>query len=92
VISHINDGAEPRDIAAGILSSVADKIAGVVRRIDVNEDVALVGGVAKNSTVVRHLERELGLKMAELAGIDPQIVGAFGAAILAREAQAGPLN
>jgi predicted CoA-substrate-specific enzyme activase len=92
VISHINDGAEPRDIVAGILSSVADKIAGVVRRIDVNEDVALVGGVAKNSTVVRHLERELGLKMAELAGIDPQIVGAFGAAILAREAQAGPLS
>ena len=84
VISHINDGAEPHDIIAGIAASVAHKIAGVVRRVDVNEEVALVGGVARNAAVVRDLERDLGLGFAELDGVAPQLVGAFGAAMLAR--------
>ena len=49
-----------------------------------NEEVALVGGVARNAAVVRNLERDLGLGFAELDGMDPQLVGAFGAAVLAR--------
>ena len=87
VISYVNEGYEPFDIFAGIASSVANKIAGLVRRISVNEEVAMVGGVAKNSIVVSYFEKELGLKLADLAGVDSQIVGAFGAALMAEEAK-----
>ena len=85
VISHVNDGYDVFDIFAGIAFSVAAKIAGLVRGVNVDAEVALVGGVAKNSIVVRDLEKELGLKLASLGGVDPQVIGAFGAALMAKE-------
>lgn len=84
VISHINDGYDRFDIFAGTASAVAAKIVGLVKRIDVNEEVAMVGGVAKNSIVVRDLEKKLGLKFASL-GADPQVLGALGAALIAKD-------
>ncbi len=57
----------------------------LVRRISVTEEVAMTGGVAKNCIVVRDLERGLRLKLASLAGLDPQLVAAFGAALVAKE-------
>ena len=50
-----------------------------------NEEVAMVGGVAKNSSVVKDFEKDLGLKLADLAGVDPRVIGAFGAALMAKE-------
>ncbi|UCC60333.1 MAG: 2-hydroxyglutaryl-CoA dehydratase [Dehalococcoidia bacterium] len=85
VISHVHDGNDPVDIFAGIASAVAAKIAGLARRISVNEEVAMTGGVAKNCIVVRDFEKEIGVKLADLDGIDPQLVGAYGAALMARE-------
>jgi predicted CoA-substrate-specific enzyme activase len=85
IVSLINEGCDKFDIFAGVASSVAARIAGLVRRIDVIEEVALVGGVAKNSIVVRDLEEKLGLKLASFNGVDPQVLGAYGAALVARE-------
>jgi predicted CoA-substrate-specific enzyme activase len=85
VVSLVNDGYDRSDIFAGIASSVAAKIASIVRRISVDEEVAMTGGMAKNSIVVRDFERRLGIKLADLAGVDPQVVGAFGAALMAKE-------
>ena len=87
VISHVHDGNDPVDIFAGIASAVAAKIAGLVRRISVNEEVAMTGGVAKNCIVVRDFEKELGVKLANLAGIDPQLIGAYGSALMAEESR-----
>jgi len=89
VISLINDGYDRFDIFAGVAASVAARITGLVRRIDVNEEVAFVGGVAKNALVVNELERRLRVKFASLSGLDPQMVGAFGAALLARDGRRG---
>ena len=85
VISLINEGRDKLDIFAGVASAVATKIAGLVRRVDVIEEVAMVGGVAKNSIVIRDLEEKLGLRFASLNGVDPQVLGAYGAALVARE-------
>lgn len=89
VISLINDGYNRFDICAGVAASVSGRIVSLVRRVDVNEEVAFIGGVAKNALVVRDLERKLGLKFANLAGIDPQVVGALGAALVARDERRG---
>ena len=85
VISLINEGRDKFDIFAGVASAVAARIAGLVRRVDVIEEVAMVGGVAKNSIVIRDLEEKLGLRLASLNGVDPQVLGAYGAALVARE-------
>jgi predicted CoA-substrate-specific enzyme activase len=84
VITYVNEGKERADIVAGISRSVAGKTASLVRRITLEEQVALVGGVAKNTGVVRYIEEELGVRLADL-GVDPQIVAALGAALVAAE-------
>ena len=85
VVSLVNDGADRLDIFAGIAAAVAAKIAAQVRRISQDREVAMTGGVAKNSIVIRDLEQRSGLRPAGLAGVDPQIVGAYGAALKAGE-------
>ena len=85
VISFINEGHSRFDVFAGIALAVAAKISGEARRIDILPEVAMTGGVAKNAVVAREVERQLGLKFADLGGVDPQIVAAFGAALLAEE-------
>ena len=87
VITYVNEGKDRADIVAGISRSVAGKTASLARRVSLDEQVALVGGVAKNTGVVRYIEEELGLKLATL-DIDPQLVGALGAAIVASEKSA----
>ena len=84
-ISLINEGYDRSDVYAGIVSAVANKIAGQARRLGVIPEVAMVGGVAKNRLVMAHLEKNLRLRFADLGGLDPQVIAAYGAALLARE-------
>ncbi len=84
VITYVNDGRDVADIAAGISRSVAGKAASLIRRISVEEKVAMVGGVAKNGGVAGYIEKDLGLTLADNPE-DPQIFSALGAALLARE-------
>jgi len=84
VITHVNEGKDRFDIFAGISLSVASKVAAVVRRICVDQPVAIVGGLAKNRIVVRDIETELGLSFAEY-NMDAQTVVAYGAALIAQE-------
>jgi activator of 2-hydroxyglutaryl-CoA dehydratase len=51
-------------------------------------DVVFVGGVSKNVGVRRELQEFLGIEFFELPG-DPQLNGALGAALLAKEADHG---
>jgi len=88
VITYVNEGKDQADIAAGIARSVAGKVSSLVRRISLDKQVALVGGVAKNSGVVRYIEGELGLKLTKLQN-DPQLFGAIGAALMAKEKHTG---
>ncbi len=85
VISHINEGYDRIDLFAGVLMAVASRIAGVARRAGLSGEVAMVGGVARNAVVVRELERKLEMKLAWLGEIDPQVIAALGAALLAGE-------
>jgi activator of 2-hydroxyglutaryl-CoA dehydratase len=44
----------------------------------------MVGGVALNAGVRKYVEEELGAKLVDLEA-DPQLYGALGAALVARE-------
>jgi len=67
---------------------MAHRIYYLARRVGVEREAALTGGVAKNKGVKRELEKILNLKFLDL-GMDPQIIGALGAAIFAREKYGG---
>ncbi len=72
----------PREnIIRGIHEAIALRTAGMLRRIGLEEPLAMSGGVAKNSGVVRALEEQLGCSI--FVPEEPQIVGALGAALIA---------
>ncbi|MFQ5979369.1 MAG: acyl-CoA dehydratase activase [Candidatus Heimdallarchaeota archaeon] len=80
VVSLIHAGTSKEDISRAIHDAIASRIASMVRRIGVEKDVALIGGVAKNVGFEESLKRTLGLSSL-LIPEDPEFVGALGAAL-----------
>jgi predicted CoA-substrate-specific enzyme activase len=86
VINLVNEEEPLASIVQGLHQSVASRVAALVKRAGLVEDVVITGGVAKNAGVVDALERNLGIKLKTFPdGIDPQMIGAVGAAVIARE-------
>jgi len=84
VISHVHrEPPTPKeDIVAGIYYSVVSRVVSLCKRIGIERDVAVTGGVALNRGLVKILEGELGL--AVLVPEKPQLVAALGAAVVAQ--------
>ncbi|MFB0561519.1 MAG: acyl-CoA dehydratase activase [Candidatus Lokiarchaeia archaeon] len=83
VISQISEGKPKVDIIAGIHDAIANRVFGMASRVKIEKDLVMTGGVAKNIGVIKALEDKVGFGI--LVPEEPQIVGALGAAILARE-------
>ncbi|MBU7017251.1 MAG: 2-hydroxyglutaryl-CoA dehydratase [Theionarchaea archaeon] len=82
VISHKNQGKKKEDIIAGLHEAIASRIYAMVNQIPLKEKIMVTGGVAFNQGVVSALETKIGKTV--MIAEDPQIVGALGAALLAR--------
>jgi (R)-2-hydroxyacyl-CoA dehydratese activating ATPase len=85
VIHMLSDGIDRSEIAAGINFAMADRISKLAKRVGIKEQIAITGGVAKNFAVVNAIREVLDIDFASLGEVDPQIVGALGAAIIAQE-------
>jgi benzoyl-CoA reductase subunit A len=83
VLSLTREGVPINEILAGLCDGVAERVKGLIRRVGVEEDFVISGGISKNIGVVSRLEQKLGLK-AHIS-FEPQIVGAVGAALFARD-------
>lgn len=81
VVSLVHSGTPKRDIARAVHDSISSRIVSMVRRIGIEEKVALVGGVARNEGFCDSLERRL--EMGVIVPDDPDFVGALGAALAA---------
>jgi (R)-2-hydroxyacyl-CoA dehydratese activating ATPase len=85
IISLINAGKNLPDIVAGLHKSLAHRVAALARGIELDSEITMTGGVAKNIGMFSALEEALGVKLRKMA-TDPQIIGALGAALIARQA------
>lgn len=86
VINLVNEGIQVEDIIKGLHRSLTNRVAVIVNRVGRREAIAVTGGVAKNAGVIRALNEKLGIEVkAPDNAIDPQIVGALGAAVLAKK-------
>lgn len=83
VISLIANNKEKADIADGVCHAIANKASGLLRRVGMEPEFMMTGGVAKNPGVVRAVEEKIGSKLYICE--EPEIVGAAGAAIYALE-------
>ncbi len=82
VVSLIARGEESRAIALGVHEAIVTRIAVMVRRIGPRERVMFAGGGALNACLRRLLSERLGVDLT--VPEQPQIVGALGAALVAR--------
>lgn len=76
------EGRRREDLVAGIHRAVASRVMVMGKTVGYREQVVFTGGVAKNVGVRNFLEAEIGLPI--LIPEEPQIMGALGAALLAR--------
>jgi len=63
--------------------SIVSRIAATSRRVGIAPDLVLTGGVARNAGIVQALREQLEMDIA--VPEHPEIAGALGAALLARE-------
>lgn len=82
-INYRRRGADKADILAGLDEAIAQRSLNLLKRVGIQPDFAISGGIAKNKGMVAKLTEKVGLQ--PLLCEDPQIVGALGAAIFARE-------
>ncbi len=81
IVAEVHRGSAKEDILAGVHASIAARIGVVTKRIGIETELVFTGGVALNTGVVRALEEQLGHEI--IVPINPEMVGALGAAILA---------
>ena len=81
VVSLIHSKIEKADIAHAVHDAIASRVASMVRRIPVENDVALIGGVANNAAIVDVMKKHLEVDV--VIPEDPQFVSALGAALSA---------
>ncbi len=86
VLNHLYTRKKIRHIACGITDAVAKRVAALAKAIDIEERICITGGVSKNPGVLRQLSQHMNVTFKSLP-IDPQIVGALGAAIFAMRAR-----
>jgi predicted CoA-substrate-specific enzyme activase len=83
VISQLAAGEPVPNLVAGIHQAIAGRIFSLVSKLKIKPDVAITGGGAKNSGLVKALEARFGC--AVLVPGEPLVTGALGAALIGRE-------
>lgn len=83
VVSLLARHTHPETIAAGLVDSVAERVAAMAKKLMQHNRVFMSGGVALNQAIVKALGRALGTQVEVLP--HPQVIGAYGAALLAIE-------
>ena len=83
VVALLSRGEKLENILAGLHEALASRVAALARRLGIEPDLVLTGGVAKNIGMVKAMKESLGCDI--LVPEEPLLTGALGAAILANE-------
>lgn len=83
VISLLTKGASRDEIARGIHGAIVDRTIAMMKRVSTSGPVVFAGGGALNPCLRSMIEERLGTTL--LVADNPQMSGALGAALLARE-------
>ena len=80
----LRKGWKKNDVLAAYSRAMARRVAALLRRIGIESEFVITGGIAKNVGIVTRLEKELDI-VARKPNFDTQIAGAVGAALIAQE-------
>jgi len=82
-VSLLRSGVPKSEILSGVHEAIASRVFALLQRVGIESDFAISGGIAKNIGVIKKVADKVGLK--PLISEEPQIVGALGAALFAKE-------
>ena len=91
MVGLIHAKTEKADISKAIHDAMASRIVSMIRRIGVNEDVAIIGGVGRNPAFINSMQRELRVENLYIPD-EPEFGAAVGAAVMAKEEAEGGLS
>ena len=85
IVGLLAQGNSAANIARGVMDAIARRTKSLAGSISYESKVVFTGGVAKNQAMVEALEKHFGCEM--LVPENPELTGAFGAALLAGRAK-----
>jgi benzoyl-CoA reductase subunit D len=83
VVSLLHAKTPKEDISRAVHDAMASRITSMVRKVGLQEDVVVIGGLAKNVGFLDSMKRNLETEI--LVPEDPEYVGALGAALIAAD-------
>ena len=84
VINHVSNGAQPADIMHGAMESLIERSVRLMKRVQMEPEFTLVGGIMRFPTMVRVMREHLGTEVNVPPEPLVQYTGAIGAAVLAK--------
>jgi benzoyl-CoA reductase subunit D len=87
VVSLIHSSTPKEDIAKAVLDAVASRVCAMVRRVGIEDDVVLIGGMVHNVGFVQSLKKAMDVSDIMLPDM-PEYVAALGCALMAAGARA----
>jgi len=82
VINHLSQGVSPADIMHGAIVSLVGRSIQLMKRVQMEPEFTLIGGILRFETMVAVIRRELKTEVHVPPGELVQFVPAFGAAVL----------
>ena len=86
VVSLIHASTPKNDIAKAVLDAVASRVCAMVRRVGIEGEVVLIGGMVHNAGFVSSLKTAMGVDTISLPDM-PEYISALGCAMIAAERQ-----
>ena len=83
VINHLSQGSSPADIMHGAIVSLVDRSVQLMKRVQMEPEFTLIGGILRFETMARVIRERLGSEVNVPPGEEVQYVAALGAARLA---------
>ena len=83
ILSYLAQGKKPEDILNGVHLAIARRTVSLARRVPIEREIALTGGVARNVGMVKALEQVLNVTLQ--VSSEAHFTGAIGAALFALE-------
>ena len=82
-VSYLRKGAAKADILSGLNEAISVRCLNLLKRISIEKDFSISGGIAKNKGMVAKITEKVGIE--PLLAPDPQLAGCLGAALFAKD-------
>jgi predicted CoA-substrate-specific enzyme activase len=83
-IGLFREGYKENEVLAAYLFAIAWRLHSTIGRVQPEKEIVFTGGLAKNPGIVKRIEKAMGMT-ALTSDYDPQLAGAVGAALIARD-------